>query len=108
MTYQSEYMTVADVVNHVIQHDGCNDDSALKQIREWLTDASHRGHITLVAKWESMNDYPAAQLWDQPPNDPAFWQKARICGARVSIRMATVGARYGCGAKACGMFGGRN
>ena len=83
LAYQSEYMTVADVVNHVIQHDGCNDNSALKQIREWLTDASHRGHITFVAKWESMNDYPAAQLWDRPPNDPAFWQKVRICGARV-------------------------
>jgi hypothetical protein len=76
-------MTVADAVDHVIRRDGCNYDLALKQIRELLTDASHRGHIRFVATWESMDDYPAAQLWDQPPNDPAFWQKARICGARV-------------------------
>jgi hypothetical protein len=95
---RARWMTLAELITHITEHDGCGRHSAEKQIRDALGDRK------LIGKWEDATadqlrrrlptdapfpvppgsaDHGPTQVPDRPPYKAGFWQQARIDGDRV-------------------------
>lgn len=85
---RARWMTLAEAVAHVMEHDGCDRRAALRQIRKLLGD-----HHLGAAVWDGPNlpdlfddgtvrfageEWPPVIFDGQP-----FWPRARISGAKV-------------------------
>jgi hypothetical protein len=72
-------MTLAEVIAHIAEHDGCDRRSALKQVRDALGD--RRLHI----KWDKERIRVSKYILytHRPPEGASFWKQARIRGAKV-------------------------
>jgi hypothetical protein len=73
---RERWMTLAEAIAHIAKHDGCDRDSALKQLRGAL------GDRRLHNKWEDQRPNHACEGMiispDWPPDDASSWQQADI------------------------------
>jgi hypothetical protein len=77
---RARWMTLAEALAHVAEHDRCDRRSALKQLRDALGDG--KLHYEWAKERLRLSTYYLLYA-HRPPKSANFWQRARIRGAKV-------------------------